>query len=91
MKKKTLQFWNGRGHGKYDKYHISVCAYSRKQATELVMQACGITHGMSTELKTYYSKCWGDNMKNIVPEYPCVYVSPRFSDKPPVLVLEIKS
>lgn len=40
MKTKKLKIWNGRGHRKYEKYHIYVAAYSIKQATELINTAC---------------------------------------------------
>lgn len=84
---KTLKIWNGRGHSKYQKYHIYVAAYSIKQATELVNAACDARIGTS-EITTYYSKgCWGNSMDGIVPTEPCVYVKKEYSNEKPIKVL----
>ena len=74
---KKLKFWNGRGHGKYDRFHICVAAYSQKQAAELVGKACGLNRPIGyNEIRNYYSQCWGTNMQEAVPDpkEPCVYV-----------------
>ncbi len=79
---KVLKIWNGRGHGKYNRGHIYVAAYSQKQATELIAKACETYIG-SSEIRNYYSLgCWGNSMEGIVPTEPCVYVSPKYHDKP---------
>lgn len=70
---KQLKLWNGRGHGKYNKRHINVAAYSQKQAAELVAQACA-TYISIGEIREFYSQCWGNSMKGITPTIPCVYV-----------------
>ena len=33
---KKLKYWNGRSYGKYSDYHIYICAYTQKQAIELL-------------------------------------------------------
>lgn len=61
---KKLKIWNG---GHYNgKTHYSVAAYSQKQAAELVTKA-GYPTTIS-ELRTYFSPCWGNNMNGITPE-----------------------
>jgi len=71
---KTLKIWNGRGHGKYDRGHFYVAAYSNKQATELIGNASEC-HISGNEIKKYYSiDCWGNAMDGIIPTEPCVYI-----------------
>ena len=71
---KQLKIWNGRGHGKYDRGHVYVAAYSAKQAVELINQACSSCIGVH-EINVYYAKgCWGNPMDGITPTEPCVYV-----------------
>lgn len=78
---KKLKFWNGRGHRKYDKGHIYVAAYSQKHAVELINQACECYITVS-EIRNYYSDCWGKQMEGIVPIEPCVYASETYHSKP---------
>lgn len=56
-----IKHWNGRGHGKYMRSHIYVSAHSQKEAAELVSKVIKIHIGIS-EIKTYYSPCWGATM-----------------------------
>lgn len=84
-KQRTLKLWNGRGHGKYSKKHISVAAYSKKQAAEIISAACNSIVSVN-EISNYYANCWGDNMVGINPEQPCVYVSENFSNQTPLKV-----
>lgn len=79
--KMKLKIWNGRGHHKYDKGHIYVAAYSQKHAAELINKACDCYITVH-EIKNYYSNCWGNSMKDIVPTEPCVYASETLRDKP---------
>lgn len=82
---KTLKKWNGRGHGKYNRQHIYIAAYTQKQAAEILST---ITHGngMLSEIRNYYSQCWGIAMDGIEPTEPCLYVMPEFSNKTPTLI-----
>lgn len=78
---KKLKMWNGRGLGRLNNYHISVAAYSQKQAAELVSEASGIRAGIS-EIRDYYSPCWGNSMDGITPEIPCVWIEVKHSGQP---------
>lgn len=73
---KQLKIWNGRGHGKYNRNHIYVAAYSAKQACELIGQVCELGRPLpASEITKYYSKdCWGNSMDGITATEPCVYV-----------------
>jgi hypothetical protein len=87
---KQLKIWNGRGHGKHDKGHIYVAAYSQKQATELVSLACYELPDIISvnEIRNYYSPAWGNSMDGIEPTEPCVYVQERaYSTEKPVRVI----
>jgi hypothetical protein len=89
---KKLKLWNGRGHGKYTRGHISVAAYSQKQAAELISIACyGPEYPNNirvNEIREYYSDCWGNVMSNIEPTEPCVYIKEEaFSDKPYIKII----
>lgn len=81
---KTLKKWNGRSHGnKHDDCHYSVVAYSQKQATELISKASGgYTIGLS-EIRNYYSPCWGTRMNEQVPNptEPALYVTNYMSQE----------
>ncbi len=90
---KKLKLWNGRGHGKFERGHFYVAAYSAEQASFLMAIASGYknTRGFETELRVYYSKgCWGNSMNGIVPTDPCIYAEKnQFSNEPPVLIHSI--
>ena len=82
---RTLKVWNGRGHGKYNRKHINVAAYSKKQAAEIIGIACQ-TNVSVTEITIYYSACWGNSMKDITPTEPCVYIEEKYGKEKPVRV-----
>jgi hypothetical protein len=79
---KKLKFWNGRGHGKYNKRHLSVAAYSMKHAAEIIAEVCGAPYVNAHEIKTYYSNCWGFKMKeeNPDPKEPCLFVEINYQN-----------
>jgi len=79
---KILKKWNGRGHYKLNSHHIYVAAYSQKQAAELVGQACGLQTVGISEIREYYSPCWGNPMNGIEPTEPCVYAEKNYTNKP---------
>lgn len=88
-KNRELKKWNGRGHGQYERKSICVAAYSIKQAAELVSLACyGRTDMIgSSEIKVYYSGCWGNPMEGITPDRPCVYVGEGVSRDQPTKII----
>ena len=76
-KEKVLKIWNGRGQGKYNKGHVYVAAYTQSQCAKLLgITCCGREDGVSPkEIKKYFADgCWGNNMADIIPTEPCVYV-----------------
>lgn len=81
MATKRLKIWNGRGHGKFSSQHIYVAAYSMAEAARLISQSCyDISDRISVqEIKNYYSDCWGNVMKGIIPTEPCLYISDKYS------------
>jgi len=94
---KKLKLYNGRGWGNriYDENrnfvpdptgikfcdHTCVCAFSRSHAVRLINQAVGYNVSSSSELKNYWSECWGDQMKGIEPEIG-VWTVQGYNDKP---------
>ena len=65
---KKLKIWNGRGDFRKLDGHLYVCAYTQKDAIELLNQA-GHEHMTTRELSTYWSaNCWGTSMAGITPE-----------------------
>jgi hypothetical protein len=76
---KTLKVWNGRGYcarkfgdpkweGKNGgEVCVNVCAYSRADAIRVIEAYCGRAPSV-TELRDYFSPCWGNAMKGIKPE-----------------------
>lgn len=87
---KALKLWNGRGHGKYAKDHISVAAYSKKQAAEIISIACE-SYVTVNEITHYYSNCWGNNMNGIKPAQPCVYIDNNLGTPNPIKVYWLPS
>lgn len=84
---KTLKKWNGRGHRELTRHHIYVAAYSQKQAAELVGKACGFSGTIGiTEIREYYSPCWGIPMKGIEPTDPCVYAEKDYTSTPEKII-----
>ena len=75
---KTLKKWNGRAHGSNSQQkHFNVVAYSQKQAAELLSKGSGGRTISTSEIKNYYSPCWGTRMNELVPTptTPCLYVT----------------
>ena len=75
-----LKVWNGRGHGRnidntinYGTYHFYVAAYSMAEACRIINKACNVNIN-SSEIKNYYSNCWGNIMNSIIPTEPCLYI-----------------
>lgn len=70
---KKIKIWNGRAQGNH-KGEAFVAAYTQKQAAELLGTAFK-TLVSTNEIRVYFSPCWGDPMKDIIPTEPCVYHS----------------
>ena len=77
MKVKTLRLFNGgRGRGDY----LYIAAYSVQDAARLMAAAERVRRGKdyktvaldlgrnAREIKEYFAECWGDSMKDVVPE-----------------------
>lgn len=85
---RKLRFFNGRGHGKYNKGTIYVAAFSMAEAARLVSKSCYPDLDRDdlirvNEIKNYYSPCWGNPMDGINPTEPGVWATEkRFNGKP---------
>lgn len=89
--KRTLKLWNGRGSRKLVFKHISVAAYSKKQAAELINK---LGENITVyNITKYFSNRWGSDMDGITPTEPCVYLTQAFTKSEPVKVWpgEVKS
>jgi len=67
---KKLKLWNGRSYGVIGSVidsHINVAAYSRVDVRRLCLEA-GLNDPGDTEIKEYWSECWGNSMSGITPE-----------------------
>ena len=78
----TLKFFNGRGYilrkredplweanADGGSIHGYVAAYSRADAARVITEYLGRRPTeIETELREYWSPCWGDSMKGIAPE-----------------------
>jgi hypothetical protein len=69
---KKLRLWNGRPYGvlpqsEWKHSHICVAAYSMADARRVCLEA-GMSDPGATEVKEYWSECWGDDMNGIAPE-----------------------
>ena len=53
--------------GRSCQLHTSVCAYSQKDAVELIREY-GFRHMSLHEFRDYWSPCWGYSMAGIEPE-----------------------
>lgn len=73
---RKLKIWNGRGHGVYNNYHISIAAYTQKQALEMLASVCK-SYISPNEIRTYWCDCWGNDMNGIEPTEPCLYAGNR--------------
>lgn len=93
---RQLKVWNGRGYdcrnrsdprwdniGFSRSVHASVCAYSRADAKRVVGEYCG-NDLSETEIKEYWSKCWGNAMDGIKRERG---VWLEFEDGKPIKVI----
>lgn len=68
---KTLRLWNGRPHGvlpttDWTETHVCIAAYSAADARRVCAEA-GLGEPSASELKNYFSECWGNDMKGISP------------------------
>jgi hypothetical protein len=71
---RKLKIWNGRGYCAEnhddprwvhrDQQHIYICAYSRADAGRVIEEYCG-SKPPDSELKVYFSECWGNYMDGI--------------------------
>jgi hypothetical protein len=85
---KQLKFWNGRAHGRiYAGGFFNVAAHSKKQAAELISSIEGVGYLRVNEITTYYSSCWGNDMKDIVATEPCVYYTTFSSEDKPLKLI----
>lgn len=73
---KQLKFWNGRAQGRR-KGTFYIAAYTQKQAAELASKAGGGYPCGVSEIRNYFSPCWGNSMNGINPGEPCVYYVER--------------
>lgn len=94
---KKLKIWNGRGWGgyRYDKDgnkmydptgikhcdHAYVCAHSQAEAVRIINEARGGWGMTVSELRNYWSDCWGNSMEGIEPELG-VWTTQKYNDKP---------
>ncbi len=71
---RKLKVWNGRGYcckkwvdkrwAGAETRHAYVCAYSRADARRVIAEYCGQIPPDS-ELKEFWSECWGNSMEGI--------------------------
>ena len=69
---KTLKFWNGRVYGilpqaQWKNTHACIAAYSMADARRVCVEA-GMSDPGATEIKNYFSECWGNDMAGVAPE-----------------------
>ena len=66
---KKLRCWNGRWLDSNGHDRINICAYSRADAIRLIEEYTGYkTRSLNSEIKDYWSECWGRDMNGITPE-----------------------
>jgi hypothetical protein len=92
---KTLKKWNGRGTHKRRNGTFFIAAYTLKQAAIIYNHATlqkdsvidDFFIGRATrEIKNYFSDSgWGDPMKGIVPDCPCIYFREGYSGTPKLI------
>lgn len=68
-RKRSLKVWTGlvRVSGKTGQLSANVCAYSQKDAIDLINSFSPYSSTVH-ELRNYWSDCWGNSMNDIVPE-----------------------
>ena len=80
---KQLKLWNGRGIAisrKWDRASVYIAAYSREDARRVCEEATGHKPPVS-ELRDYFSQCWGNPMEGITPERG-LWVQHNFGETP---------
>ena len=86
-KQKVLKFWNGRPYilTKYEG-HLNIAAYSKMDAIRMLQELYpNLTQGQAyPELTNYFSNCWGNDMRNVVPVRGIWLVSDKYSKNPVV-------
>lgn len=94
---KTLRFWNGRPYGilpqaQWKGAHACIAAYSMADARRVCVEA-GMSDPGASEIKNYFSECWGNDMAGVTPErglwvtrrgQPAERVRPNAGGKPRV-------
>lgn len=67
---RKLKFWNGRIflgiNGRRNQVYANICAYSQKDAIALLEEQG--EHTSLYELREWWSDCWGNSMKDVVPK-----------------------
>lgn len=77
---RKLKVWNGRGYccrnaddprwrgiNHSESVHANVCAHSRADARRVIAEYAGYDP-RDTEIRDYWSECWGSSMEGIEPE-----------------------
>jgi hypothetical protein len=69
---KTLKLWNGRPYGvlpasQWNDAHVCIAAYSVADAQRVCIEA-GMSAPSASEIKEYFSPCWGNDMDGVVRE-----------------------
>jgi len=82
---KKLKVWNGRLVYFKKWKHGYVCAHSQKHAVELLQQTGYKCMSMS-EIRNYWSDCWGNSMDGITPEVGVWVVTDSPNEKPTRLI-----
>lgn len=84
-----LKIWNGRAYGVlpnkdwkrgFDTAHIYACAHSVSDLQRLCLEL-GLHKVSASEIRTYWSPCWGNSMDGIKPERG-IWVAYGYNDKP---------
>lgn len=77
---KTLKVWNGRWQdNSRGQLHFYVCAYSMKDAIDMMNEYKGYKYMTRYEANLYWSECWGDSMEGIKQEKGLWIQKDRFS------------
>jgi len=71
VRHRKLKVWNGlvlsRVKGKTTQLHANVCAYSQKEAVEILNSYSQYSQSLYY-FRLMWSDCWGNSMNDIVPE-----------------------
>lgn len=79
---KQLKKWNGRAQGSY-RGHFCIAAHSKAEANRLMQKLMKSNISYLNELNVYYSPMWGNDMKDIEPTEPCIYLTKYKPGEPP--------